>query len=243
MSASADAVTFQVHQVAPLADGIFHIGLMPERGTAPRHEAGQYLKLVMPDGTLKPLSIASPPEASMLELQVQAPMGDATSHPLIDHFRQCETVTCHLPFGACRLPPDPTPVLMIAGGTGIAPMRAMLAASIARGEARDLWLYWGVPSPDRLFLDAELAALSAAHPRVHYRPVIERAVPGWGGLVGLPHVAALAEHASLRPFAVHCSGSAPMARAVYRALRARGLLPEQFHCDWIDILRVRNQPF
>lgn len=243
MSASADAVTFQVHQVAPLAGDIFRIGLKPERGAVPRHEAGQYLKLVMPDGSLKPLSIASAPEAPLLELQVQAPAAGITPHSLIDHFRQRETVTCHLPFGACRLPPDPTPVLMIAGGTGIAPMRAMLAASIARAESRELWVYWGVPSPDRLFLDAELSALSAAYPRVRYRPVIERSLPGWGGLVGLPHLAALAEHASLRPFAVHCSGSAPMARAVYRALRARGLSPEQFHCDWIDILRARNEPF
>ena len=197
----------------------------------------------MPDGSLKPLSIASTPEAPLVELQVQAPTGAATPNSLIDHFRQRETVTCHLPCGACRLPPDPTPVLMIAGGTGIAPMRAMLAASIARLEARELWVYWGVPSPDRLFLDAELSALSAAYPRMHYRPVIERVAPEWEGLVGLPHVAALAEHASLREFAVHCSGSAPMARAVYRALRARGLSPEQFHCDWIDIVRARNEPF
>ena len=239
MSAATDAVTLAVHDVAPLGGDVYRVGLTaPPRGL-PRFEAGQYLKLVMPDGSLKPLSIASAPEAPLLELQVQATAQGTTPHPLLAHFQQ-DTVTAHLPFGGCRLPPDPTPVLMIAGGTGIAPMRAMLASSIARRETREVWLYWGVATPDRLYLDAELSALAAAHPRVRYRPVVADACAGWGGLVGLPHELALAEHAGLSRLAVYCSGSAPMARSVYRALRAHGLPPERFHCDWIDLMRAQH---
>lgn len=235
------AVTLAVHDVSPLGGDVYRVGLKPAQRGALRFEAGQYLKLVMPDGSLKPLSIASAPEAALIELQVHALPNGQRPHPLLAYFQR-DTITCHLPFGGCRLPPDPTPVVMIAGGTGIAPMRAMLTSSVARRETREIWLYWGVPTPDRLYLDAELAALAAAHPRVHYRPVSAEHRPGWGGPIGLPHEVAVAEHGSLSRFAVYCSGSAPMARSVYRALRARGLPPERFHCDWIDLMRAQHAP-
>ena len=238
MNTATQAVTFRVHQVSPLGPDVYRVGLAASHANSLRFEAGQYLKLILPDGALKAFSIASAPESSLLELQVQAPPVGHGTPRLIEHFRQCDTVTCQLPFGRCRLPPDPTPVLMIAGGTGIAPMRAMLASSVARGERRDIWLYWGVGTPESLYLDAELSALSAAHPRVRYRPVLAQSHARWGGAVGLPHELALAEHACLSGVAVHCSGSAAMARAVYRAFRTRGLPAERFHCDWIDLMRT-----
>ncbi|MBN8739120.1 MAG: hypothetical protein BGP24_09870 [Lysobacterales bacterium 69-70] len=237
---NSHAVTLAVDHVAALSPTVFRVGLKPTRERVPRYEAGQYLKVVMPDGSLRPLSIASPPESDHIELQVQRRSDAMAGRTLVDHLRQSATVDCHMPYGRCRLPPDQRPVMMIAGGTGIAPMRAMLASSIARAETRRIELYWGVATPDALFLDAELRALSSAHPRVHYHPVIEHAPSHWRGAVGFPHALALREHPCLAGWSIFCSGSPGMSRAVVAALQAHGVHRDQFFCDWLDILHERN---
>lgn len=243
MTVASSAIAFEVRQCAALTADVVQVRLIPSLAKAPRYRAGQYLKVQLPDGTLRALSIASPPEAEHIELQVRVSPDRPASQVLLGHFRPGTTITCQLPFGNCCLPEDPRPVVMIAGGTGISPMRAMITSSIARGESREIWLYWGATSHEALFLDAELRALAAAHPRLHYRPVVEQASSSWPGAIGLPHLVAKREHPSFASLSVFCSGSVAMARAVYRTLQAYGLPFEQFHCDWIEIFRARNEPF
>lgn len=238
----AQAVTLRVAHVAPLGPHVFRIGLEAGGGMVPRYQAGQYLKLVMPDGALKPLSIASAPESGVIELQVQAtPPHIEVERSVAHHLRHNKTVECQMPYGRCCLPGDQRPIIMIAGGTGIAQMRAMLASSIAQQESRAIWIYWGVTSESGLFLDTELAAIAGAHPRVRYRPVVERPKSSWLGLTGLPHIQALRERRSFEESAIYCSGSPQMVKTVYQELLAEGMSPGQFHCDWLDIMRARNE--
>lgn len=238
---NSQTVTLEVEQIAALSRQVLRVGLRAADDRLPRYEAGQYLKLVMPDGSLRALSIASAPESEGIELQVQQRAGAGTG-AVVEHLRRSATVDCHMPYGSCRLPGDQRPVVMIAGGTGIAPMRAMLTSSIARAETRAIWIYWGVATAEALFLHEELQALATQHPRVRYRPVVEHPDAGWRGAIGLPHERALTEHPAIAQMTIFCHGSPAMGRAVFHALHAHGVPADQFHCDWLDILRARNEP-
>jgi NAD(P)H-flavin reductase len=232
-----ELIYLNVADITALSQDVFRASLIPQSGQLPRFHAGQYLKLVMPDGRLKPYSISSAPESGVIELQLLASRRTDGGSTVVQLLQAHPTVPCQMPFGACRLPDNARPLLMITGGTGISPMKAIIDSSIARGETRAIWLYWGVEQASFLYLHEELADLSRTHDRILYKPVVAKPTPDWTGYTGHPHAVARHEHADLRPFEIYCSGSEQMARAVHADFLSQGIDAGQFHCDWIDILR------
>jgi CDP-4-dehydro-6-deoxyglucose reductase, E3 len=235
-----------VQALTPLADDTWRVLLGVPKYTRAQFHAGQYLQLLMPDasgsGTSgRAFSIASAPEQTdVIELHVRAMADHESAQEVIRHLQSRSVVTIELPFGNGRLPATERPLLMIAGGTGFAPMKALIESSIARGEMRTLHLYWGAGTPAAFYWHQELQALAEAHPRLHYVPVLHRADPSWTGAVGLPHELAAAQHPDLSRYEIFVSGSEGMARAVYRDYQQRGVADTQLHCDWIDLLRAQS---
>lgn len=233
-------VSMRVLRLAEIGGGIFRVFLQPNNDDFPRYEAGQYLKLRMPDGEMKPYSIASAPESGKIELQIMAHRRIGNRRQPVDFFSSAKPVNCWMPFGRCRLPDDDRPILMIAGGTGISQMKAMIDSSVARNEEREIWLYWGGKTTESLYLDDELSEISMKHPRIRYRPVVEIRSAGTRFAGGYPHIVALKDHANMRRFDVYCSGSPSMASAVCNSMFANGVPKHLIHCDWLDIAGERQ---
>lgn len=102
-------------------------------------------------------------------ITVKAVPGGRLSEHLVRHARVGEVLTLDAPFGTLALPPGDAPVLMLAGGSGITPLMALLRAESARGFTRPVTLAYWVRTPgEACFVDA-LRALAAEHPslRVH----------------------------------------------------------------------------
>jgi len=235
----ATLIPMRVVRLAEIGQDVFRVSLRPSDDGIPAYQAGQYLKLRTPDGQLKPYSIASAPESGKIELQIMAPRRVGNSRPTLDFLSRAKYVHCRMPFGRCRLPEDERPILMIAGGTGISQMKAMIDSSIARSETREIWLYWGGRTPESLYLDDELSELAMEHPRIRYRPVVEARTSGSYYSVGYPHIVALKEHADVRRFDVYCSGPPHMASAVCNSMFVNGVPKQSIHCDWLDIAGER----
>lgn len=238
----SDAVHVQMRvlRLEEIGNDVFGVSLRPSNDSAPCYAAGQYLKLRTPDGGLKPYSIASAPESGRIELQIMAPRRTGNSRPSVDFLASAKFVHCRMPFGRCRLPNDDRPILMIAGGTGISQMKAMIDSSIARRESREIWLYWGGKARGALYLDDQLSEIALQHPRIRYRPVLELRSAGSRFAGGYPHVVALNEHEDIRRFDVYCSGPPPMASAVCNSMFVNGIPMSSIHCDWLDIAGERR---
>lgn len=240
-------ISCTVQSVTAVTDDTWRVVLgVPTHAVVPFH-AGQYLQLIMPDDsgsgtTGRAFSIASAPEqANSIELHIRAVAEHASAQEVVRHLQTRTLVTIELPFGKTRLPANDKPLLLIAGGTGFAPMKALIESSIARAETRPLYLYWGVTTAPMLYWHQQLLALAATEPRLHYTPVLSHPAADWSGASGFPHLVAAAQHHALADFEVFVSGSEAMARAIYQNYLLRGLPESQFHCDWIDLLREQGK--
>lgn len=231
-----------VQAVTALTDDTWRVLLQRPAERASDFHAGQYLQLIMPDGSARAFSIASAPEQrDSIELHIRAVAEHASALEVVRHLQTRSLVTVELPFGKTRLPVNDKPLLLIAGGTGFAPMKALIESSIARAETRALYLYWGVMDAPMLYWHQQLLALAATEPRLHYTPVLSHPNTTWSGASGFPHLIAATQHHALADFEVFVSGSEAMARAIYQNYLLRGLPESQFHCDWIDLLREQGK--
>lgn len=102
-----------------------------------------------------------------LAITVKAVPGGRLSTHLLQRARVGDVLTLEPPFGTLALPPGDAPVVLLAGGSGITPLMALLRAEAARGAPRPITLAYWVRTPGEACFVDELRALSAAHPSLH----------------------------------------------------------------------------
>jgi ferredoxin-NADP reductase len=148
----------------------------------PGHLAGQHVdvRLTAEDGyrAQRSYSIASAPGAEALELTVQRVDDGEVSPYLTDVLGIGDPVELRGPVGGWFVwrPEDPSPVLLVGGGSGIVPLMAMVRTRRATGATAPFRLVYSVRSPaDRLYA-AELAGASVLYTRS--APTCEPRPPG-----------------------------------------------------------------
>lgn len=192
-------------------------------------EAGQYLDVMLPGGRRRSFSIASPPHDSrLLELHVRKVAGGEFSAPLFEHAAQSALLSIEGPLGQFAYRAGTAPMLLIGGGTGIAPLLSILRHVVETGLKRDLKIYWGVRSERDLYAHATLEALAG------YVPVLSEASSTWAGRRGLVHEAVLEDILDLQRYDVYAAGPPAMIGAVRREFALRGVAPERLYFDSFD---------
>ncbi|MFC3908342.1 NAD(P)H-flavin reductase [Legionella dresdenensis] len=139
----------------PLTDSILRLHLIPEQYID--YEPGQYLQITSAGERLS-YSIANAPLGShKYELHIRH-KGNPYQQPLFKEIRESGSVTISLPYGDCHLNRLDTglPIIFIAGGTGFAPIKAMIEQLLATGDKRQFELYWGARSQSDLYLDEQV---------------------------------------------------------------------------------------
>ena len=138
-----------------------------------------------------------------------------------------------------REAPD-RPAVFIAGGTGFAPIRAMLLAELAAGQSKPLHLYWGVRARRDLY-EFELAeSWARAHDNVTFTPVLSDPEPDddWAGQTGFVHDAVAADFPDCSGLDVYVSGPPVLVDAAKRDLGKQGLRPARTFYDAFEYAHV-----
>ncbi len=147
---------------------------------------GQYVQLHLPGGDTRPYSLASgPANGRRIELHVKrSPGGLATDGWIFADLAPGARVSLSGPYGRFSFRPARIePVLLLAGGTGLAPMKSMLAHFAETGDAsRRVVLYHGVADADALYEHDWLRRFEGDHPWFTYRPALSRGQ--WHGRTG-----------------------------------------------------------
>jgi CDP-4-dehydro-6-deoxyglucose reductase len=200
-----------------------------------RFVAGQYVDILLRNGRRRSFSIASAPhDAELLELHVRhVPGGEFTSY-VFEKLKEQELLRLEGPLGTFFLRADSErPILMMAGGTGLAPIKGMLRHAFQAGLARPLHLYWGVRARRDLYADELLALWAAQHGNFRYTPVLSEPAAGdaWSGRTGWVHEAVVRDYADLSTHEVYMAGPPPMVEAGKIAFARHGLAREQLHFD------------
>lgn len=194
--------------------------------------AGQYVDITGPGGVRRSYSIANAPAAgSGIELHVAQVAGGALSGYWFERARPGDLLRLHGPLGSAvlRQPPG-DPLVLLATGTGIAPIKAMLedlAARPADGQRpHGIHLFWGAQRAADLYWDPRTLPLP-----LHWHPVLSREDAGWTGRRGWVQQAALESGVPWAQTTVHACGSPRMVDDARLALVAAGLDPRRFHAD------------
>ncbi|MFW6258822.1 MAG: CDP-6-deoxy-delta-3,4-glucoseen reductase [Halochromatium sp.] len=196
---------------------------LPE-GQRLAYVAGQYLEFMLRDGARRAYSIANPPhDDALLELHVRRVPGGRFSDEVFEHLEERSILRIRAPLGTFVLREETErPILMVAGGTGFAPLKAMLEHAFRRRIKRPIRLYWGVRARRDLYLAELPERWAEAHPNFRWVPVLSEPDPDWNGRAGWVHEAVLKEHPSLGDFDCYLSGPPPMVEAGRAAFEAAG---------------------
>ena len=204
-----------------------------------RYHAGQYIEFILRDGARRAYSMANAPHTQAqspgVELHIRhMPGGRFTDH-VFGALKEKDILRVEGPYGSFFLREDvDKPFILLASGTGFAPLKALIEHLQFLGSTRPATLYWGGRRPQDLYPDSWVRERLADMPHLRYVPVVSDALPedGWSGRTGFVHQAVLDDFADLSGHQVYACG-APIvvesARAAYTA--QRGLSPEEFFAD------------
>jgi CDP-4-dehydro-6-deoxyglucose reductase len=228
----------RIERAVALSHDVMGIYLRLPAAEAFRFEAGQYIDIMLPGGRRRSFSIASPPhDSKLLELHVRRVEGGEFSAPLFNENKRSALLTTEGPLGQFVYRSGAAPMLLVGGGTGLAPLLSILRHVIETGIEREITLYWGVRAERDLYANAvleDLVAKAAPATGVSYVPVLSEPTSEWRGLRGWVHEAVLQTIGDLKKYDVYAAGPPAMIAAVRREFGLRGVSPSRLFFDSFD---------
>ena len=204
-----------------------------------KYHAGQYVEFLLRDGDRRSYSMANAPhtqtETPGLELHIRHMAGGKFTEHVFGAMKEKEILRIEGPYGSFFLREDSDkPLVLLASGTGFAPLKALIEHMQYKNITRPAVLYWGARRPADLYMNDWMQAKLTEMPHLRYIPVISDALPEdqWTGRTGFVHQAVLEDFSDLSGHQVYACG-APIvvesARDAYTALA--GLPAEEFFAD------------
>jgi len=204
-----------------------------------KYHAGQYVEFLLRDGDRRAYSMANAPHTQLdtpgVELHIRHMTGGKFTEHVFSAMKEKEILRIEGPFGSFFLREDSDkPIVLLASGTGFAPIKALIEHMQHQGITRPAVLYWGGRRPADLYMNDWVQTKLAEMPNLRYVPVVSNALPedAWTGRTGFVHQAVLQDLPDLSGHQVYACG-APIvvesARADYSALA--GLPTEEFFAD------------
>jgi CDP-4-dehydro-6-deoxyglucose reductase len=196
--------------------------------------AGQYIDLLLRGGTRRSFSMASAPgEDGVLQLHLRDYGGPFSQH-VFSVMKEKDIIRFEGPFGTFFLREDSAkPIILLASGTGFAPIKAIVEHASHTGVCRPMTLYWGCRVRADLYLNGLAESWHQAG-RLRYVPVLSDAPAsdGWTGRTGLVHRAVMEDFPDLSGHQVYACGAPVMVDAARRDFTSRcGLPEEEFFAD------------
>jgi CDP-4-dehydro-6-deoxyglucose reductase len=210
------------------------------------YRPGQYVHIIGADGKPRSFSLASMrAESGVIEMHIGRVPGGLFTDVAMTELRVGDTLPIAGPFGDFTWLSDAgRPVVILAGGTGFAPVKALLEYAFSMSAQQSIRLYWGVKKQEDFYLRELVEQWQHQFPNFCFIPVLSRAAGerAWRGRSGRLQQAVLDDFAALNEFDVYACGAPLMVAAARQSFIAeRGLPPERFFADPFDVLPNRRR--
>jgi CDP-4-dehydro-6-deoxyglucose reductase/ferredoxin-NAD(P)+ reductase (naphthalene dioxygenase ferredoxin-specific) len=224
----------QVAELRPVAHDVVVMSLELPAGATFAFRPGQFAKLRMGKLPARSYSMANQPGEKRLEFHVRVVDGGLVSSHVAQHLRVGDWVEVRGPFGDAywegHETPKHGPLLLLAGGTGLAPILSVLEAALGEGfPAEQIHVYHGVRGERDLYAGELLSARMREH-GFRFVPVFSHA-PSARARSGLLHEAVAEDFGDLAAASVHVAGPPPMVDAVKDMARRRGVAADRIRAD------------
>jgi CDP-4-dehydro-6-deoxyglucose reductase len=198
--------------------------------------AGQYIDILLKDGARRAYSLANAPhDDSFLQLHIRRVPGGSFSDLVFTQMHEKALLRFEGPLGTFFLREDSDkPILLLASGTGFAPVKAMLEHAFHHGIKRPITLYWGAHNLAHLYMLDLPKKWEQEHANFKFVPVLSEPAPEdhWQGRTGFLHQTVMEDFADLRDYQVYACGSPVMVEAAHQAFTTERSLPnEEFYSD------------
>lgn len=204
-----------------------------------QYRAGQYVEFILRDGARRSYSMANAPHLlgspPAIELHIRhMPGGKFTDH-VFGAMKEKDILRMEGPFGSFFLREESDkPIVLLASGTGFAPVKALIQQLQHKAATRPAVLYWGGRRPADLYEHAWCEQAAAELPWLRYVPVVSDALPedGWAGRTGYVHRAVMEDFPSLAGHQVYACGAPVVVESAQRDFVAHcGLPADEFYAD------------
>jgi CDP-4-dehydro-6-deoxyglucose reductase, E3 len=206
--------------------------------------AGQYIDIHMQNGKRRSFSLANNPyDDEYLELHVRYYNGGLFSEYAFNELQEKTLLRIEGPLGSFFLREDSDrPIILVAGGTGFAPVKSIIEYAVKKQMNRPLYFYWGARSKRDLYMHDLVCDWQQSIKNFHYMPVLSEPLASdqWNCKTGLVHEAILHDFASLSEFEVYACGPPPMVKAAGTTFIKQGLPANCFFSDSFEFAAPNN---
>lgn len=222
-----------VQSVEPLCGDVTRLCLELPVEDDFRFRPGQYMNVHLPDGGHRSFSMASCPSGAVVDFHIRRIPGGRFTDGDLTQLQAGDALEVELPLGSfCLHPQDYRPIVMLATGTGLAPLKSMLDSLKGDEDCPPIHLYWGARTEADLYLDAEIRSWGEGLYEFNYVPVLSRAGADWQGRRGHVQQAVIEDLADqLGDCAFYLCGSPAMIADAKTTLAANGADAAFFYSD------------
>ena len=229
----------RVSALERVSDDVIVMRLQLPAADAFQYHAGQYVEFLLRDGDRRSYSMATAPHNQAQQPQMELHLRHMPGGKFTDHvfgaMKEKDILRIEGPYGSFFLREDSDkPIVMLASGTGFAPIKAVLEHMAFKGITRPVTLYWGGRRPADLYQARWVEAQMATMPNLRYVPVVSDALAEdqWTGRTGFVHRAVLQDFADLSGHEVYACGAPIVIESAQRDFVAQASLPSE--CFFAD---------
>jgi CDP-4-dehydro-6-deoxyglucose reductase len=198
--------------------------------------AGQYIEFILRDGSRRSYSLANAPyQSGGIELHIRHMPGGLFTDHVFGVMKEREILRFEGPLGTFYLREDSSkPVVLLASGTGFAPIKSIMEQAFFKNNPREFVLYWGARTQAELYMKQLPQQWALQHRNFKFIPVLSEATPqcNWTGRTGFVHHAVMEDFPDLSAYQVYACGAPVVVQSAQRDFSALCGLPEdEFFAD------------
>lgn len=226
-------MSLEVASVNPLCQGVRELRLRSDELAQVSYLPGQYLNILVGDGRTRSFSMASATASNNeVRLFIREVANGQFTQRLLPELRPGQALQVELPLGTFYYRErDWRPMVFIATGTGIAPIRAMLELFLDNEDCPPIHVYWGMRTEGDLYLQAEFESWAERLSDFVFTPVLSRPSAAWSGRVGYVQDAVVADYVDASEPAFYLCGSPAMIEDATSKLKEQGAESDFIYAD------------
>ncbi|WP_343722542.1 CDP-6-deoxy-delta-3,4-glucoseen reductase [Herbaspirillum seropedicae] len=218
------------------ADDVIVLSLQLPANDRLQYKAGQYVEFLLRDGKRRSYSMATAPHKDEhMSLHIRHLPGGLFTDQVFTTLKERDILRIEGPLGTFFLREDSDkPIILLASGTGFAPIKAIVEQLEHAGSKRPVTLYWGGRRPQDLYMDALCQQWEQTLPNFKYEPVVSnaQAEDNWSGRTGFVHRAVMEDFPDLSGHQVYACGAPIVVESAQRDFSAQcGLPQDEFYAD------------
>ena len=202
---------------------------------------GQYVDIIMREGKRRSFSIANAPhQDQIIELHIRHYEGGLFSEYAFKELKERAILRVEGPLGQFTLQESDRPIIMIAGGTGFAPVKSLIEYSLTKKDTRPINFYWGARTEIDLYLDSMAKQWAREFKHIKYVPVLSDTehANSWTGRTGYVHEVILQDYPELSTYDIYACGPPPMINAIVETFPKHGLNKERLFSDSFEFAAI-----